>query len=246
MEEREEDISESHPETRVALILQEGIKRKGITLSKLSEQTDIALKHLENISSGNSEKWPAAPYLRSYLIAIGDTLGFDGLTLWESIREEDITVASGSTDRLPRNRFSFLNLNKGYLGIGAIVLFILIFFLARLPSILGTPTIQINFPQEELTTIGSSPILIEGTLENGTQVTINGQTIPLEEGGVWSTEVALESGLNTIEIIGSKFLGRETKVIRQIIFEPVARPTSTLLETSTASSTSTTTEEESF
>lgn len=228
MEEENQDTLEGHPETRVALILQEGLKRKGISIKKLSDLSGVALKHLENMMSGNVEKWPAAPYMRSYLIAIGEVLGFEGQKLWETVREEDLTIASGSADRLPRNRFAFLQINRTYLSLAALGLFVIILFLARLPSILGTPSIDLIFPQEELTTVKTSPIVVRGVLMNGTQVAINGQVIPLEENGAWSTEVELNRfGINRIEIVGSKFLGRETKVIRQVIYEPQGIETST-------------------
>ncbi|MBS3903286.1 MAG: helix-turn-helix domain-containing protein [Anaplasmataceae bacterium] len=234
MEEISDEIISNHPEAKVALIIQEGLRRKGLSLKKLSDESGIALKHLENITSGNFEKWPAAPYLRSYLLVVGDILGFDGQALWESVREEELTVASGSTDRLPRNRFAFPQLSRNYLILTGVGVIILVIFLVRLPSILGTPSLQILFPEEPLTTSSVSPIVVQGQLENGTQVTVNGQTITLQEDGSWNTEIALESGLNTVEIIGSKFLGRETKIIRQIIFDPSTASTSTLIEEATS------------
>jgi len=228
MEEKDQDLMEGHPETRVALILQEGLKRKNMTLEKLSSLSGVAFKHLENMMGSNTEKWPAAPYMRSYLIKIGEILGFDGQKLWEAIREEDLTTASGSADRLPRNRYTFLQLNRVYVAIGAVLLLIALIFLIRLPSILGKPTINLIFPEEELTIVNTSPVTIRGILQNGTQLTVDEQIIPLEEDGSWSTEVVLgKVGINRIEIVGSKFLGRETKLIRQIIYEPLSTETST-------------------
>ena len=63
---------------------------------------------------------------------------------------------------------------------------------------------------------------MSGTIENARELFMNGELVSIESGGAWEKGVALEPGLNTIEIRAKKFLGRETTITRQIFYTPPA------------------------
>lgn len=235
------ELTETLPtETEVAAVINDALKKKGWNLKKVSELTGIALKHLESLAAGNPDNFPPAPYLRSYLLHLGEVLNFNGQVLWERLRQDELTIEAGKKDLLPQNRFVRPSLTK--FVIAGIILVILITYLVfRLPSILGQPKLYVFSPAENVTSTDSSPYLLQGKLGGGDQVFINGEQISLDPSRFWSKNIVLENGLNTIELVGKKFLGRETKIIRQLIYNPgtstlsltTTTPTSTLVSTTT-------------
>lgn len=233
------------PEILLATLIHEGLKRKGITLQKLSDVSGIALKHLENMSGGNMEKMPPAPYLRSYLAIIGDILEFDGHAIWETIKIDELSIA-GKNDQLSHPTHA--SRRKKIVWTSIIVCLLGLFLVFRLPDIIGRPNLQVGFPSEDVSTVSINPITIIGTVENGDEFFINDERIPLASDGTWQKEIELQEGMNTIELRAKKFLGKEVRVLRQIIYAPgeikeVKRTTSTTTLEKTSSTQSTSSEE---
>lgn len=208
------------------------LKEKGLSLKRLSDLTGIALKHLENLNSGNTGDLPPAPYLRGYFQKIGDILEFDGERAWKEFQFENEIQTSGSEDSLPKNRFAKSAASKKTWVISVIMVIIAVIAIFRLPSILGRPQIDIAYPSQELSGVKTSQILMRGKIEGGDKLTINHEDVIIKEDGTWQKSVFLQPGLNTIEITAKKFLGQETSILRQIIYEPPP-------ETTTPTSTST-------
>ncbi|MEK9173207.1 MAG: helix-turn-helix domain-containing protein [Patescibacteria group bacterium] len=205
-------------------LLSSKIKESGLDIKKLSESSGIAEKHLENIITGNYSSLPAAPYLRGYFIKLGQILNVSGEELWKLFKEESEISSSGAKDRLPENRFTGKSSPKKTWIIVVVVVVIATYFGLRFSKILGKPSLTIYYPEENLTTSSSSEIVFRGELRGGDKVTINvgGSTeeVPVNDEGLWFKKVVLGPGLNVIEIKGKKFLGLETKTIRQVSYEP--------------------------
>lgn len=200
------------------------LKESGLTLKKLSELSGISLKHLENMNSGNWNNLPPAPYLRGYFLKLGQILEFNGEELWGYFQKETEVSISGPNDTLPKNRFvKKSSLKKIWLIVIAVI--ILGFLGYRLPKILGRPQVTVFSPADETTIITSSTYTLSGKILNGDKLTIyqnsadNGEVVGLANDGTWQKDILLQPGPNQINIIGSKFLGRQTEVIRQIIFD---------------------------
>lgn len=201
--------------------LNEKLRERGLSIKKLSELTGIAVKHLENLSTGRLEDLPAIPYLRGYLIEIGEVLGFDGETWLDRFKKEGVLKGSGAHDELPRNRFAQKPINKT-IFVGAIVLIILLYIGIRSSQIFGKPIIEIISPAQETATVAEDQFLITGDVRGADQLSINGEQITIDTSGHWQKTVLLQPGLNSVSIIAKKFLGRETEVVRRIIYEPPA------------------------
>ncbi|MEK7138182.1 MAG: helix-turn-helix domain-containing protein [Patescibacteria group bacterium] len=222
------------------LFLATKLKEKSLSLKKLSELTGIALKHLENINSGNWNDLPAAPYIRGYLVKISEVLDFDPNEWWKIMRGQEISI-SGSSDALPKNRFNRKSGSKKLWVFGVILILLLAYFGLRFSKIFGRPEIVVNYPPEDVVTTSSEEIIITGTLTNGDKLFINSESVLIEPDSTWQKSFTLgTNNPNVFEITAKKFLGRETKITRQIIFEPgedskTPRPTATsTLEESTS------------
>ncbi|MBI4094527.1 MAG: helix-turn-helix domain-containing protein [Candidatus Liptonbacteria bacterium] len=211
------------------VFFKERLKEHGLSLKKLSEITAISERHLANLAGGRYEDLPAAPYLRGYLIRIGQVLGFQGEEWWERLRAEGVLKGAGPEDELPHNRFRAGAPPRVFLFTIAVAILAVAYFGVRARDIFGTPLLAVTAPDAPITNTASSTVRIAGILAGGDRITINGEVTELRAGGAWQKEVTLAPGLNTFEIRASKFLGREARVMRQIFYEPQA--TSTLERT---------------
>lgn len=210
------------------------LREKGFSLERLAEMTGITVKHLRNLSHGDFAHLPAAPYLRGYLIRIGEALDFDGEAYWREIEAQNSVFRSGAGDQLPKNRFARRSLGA-LIPLSIAALLLLGYIGIRSAAIIGRPTITLTAPTETLTRTIEDSIAVTGSIENGTSVLVNNESIPLRDDSSFETTVRLEPGLNLIEITGSKFLGSEVKLLRQVVYEPpIPRPGAT---TSTTTST---------
>lgn len=201
----------------------EKVRERGIDLKKLSENSGIALKHLNAIAAGDFKKLPSAPYFRGYLMRLGEILDFDPEMWWQRLNTGGFVKTSGSEDRMPKNRF-VTKINSKILWISAGILVAIIYLVIQLPRILGRPEITITFPQENPAIASFQELNILGTVENASELKINGESIQIEENGLWQKKVLLQSGPNPFEITAKKFLGRETKIELKIIYQPVGTP----------------------
>ena len=197
----------------------EKLKAKGLTLKKLSDMSGIPLKHLQSLSTGSYADLPPAPYLRGYLLALGPILNFDGAAAWEHFRAASAPIESGRRDALPVNRFaSRISKTPFVLVIAAVLLLGYVGF--RFASIFGQPVIHVDDPTAPLVHTTVDSLLLRGRLENGDALFLNGETVALQEGGAWQRTVSLEPGLNIFQLSAKKFLGGETQVLRQVVYEP--------------------------
>jgi transcriptional regulator with XRE-family HTH domain len=212
----------------LGVFLGEKLRDKNISLERLSELSGITIKHLENLLKGEAENLPSSPYLHGYLLKLGELLDFDGKAFWEEWREYAIP-SSGASDKLPKNRFSKKPVAR-YIWAGAATILFLIYLGFAIPRIIGSPSLSVGNPESDLINTTSSQILVSGTLQNAKELYINGEAIAIDPSGAWEKTVSLQSGLNTLQITAKKFLGGESKIIKQVFYEvPIATTSSPIL-----------------
>ncbi len=219
----EHDIHALHFED----FLNELIKEHGLTLKKLSELTGISIKHLEALSNGNFSNLPSSPYFRGYVMKLGQVLEFDPNTWWIKFKEGGFVKDAGTHDAPPANRFIRPAYVK-FIWIGAATLLALIYVTTRLPAIIGKPAITVISPATNPAHVATNIIELTGNVQNGSDLSVNGEVVPTNPDGTWSQHVLLQSGMNTMEIRAKKFLGGETALIWEIFYEPTGANSSTV------------------
>lgn len=198
------------------------MKERGMKPKDLSSATGIASKHIDALLAGELEKLPPAPYLRGYLEKLGNVLDFDGSGWWNTLKEEGFAV-SGAKDRLPRNRF-IRSPGAPYAAGFVILVLVALYLVFRIPAIVGAPELTIQFPEAQFSETMLEKIVVRGIVERSDSVLINGDAAAVGDDGSFEKEVSLQEGMNTIEIRASKFLGRETVAIRQVLYSPPPPP----------------------
>lgn len=199
--------------------LNERMRERGLTAKRLSELTGISVKHLEALFEGRFEHLPPAPYFRGYLLKLGQILGFDADEWWDELKKARPAKSSAPTDEMPKNRFKEEPVKK-YIILGALALLLILYFGSRFSRIFGQPNITVSYPSENVTIVSQNTVSLSGRLTNGDSLHINSEAISPAQNGDWQKIISLQPGMNTVEISAKKFLGRETKIIRQIIYEP--------------------------
>lgn len=191
----------------------------GLNVKKLSELSGVAVKHIESLSSGDFLSLPPAPYFRGYLNRLGQILDFDPDFWWRKFKIGDFTENSGEGDKMPQNRF--INKISGKVAwVAVLVIGAVSYFAIRAPMILGKPSITITFPAGNPSTSAAAEILLQGFVENTTELFIDGEFVPISEDGTWGKTLLLAPGRNSLEITAKKFLGGGKKVVQQIFYEP--------------------------
>jgi len=201
-------------------ILTETIELRGLNIERLMQLTDIPKRYLLALRDGDYERLPAAPYVRGYLMKIAEALNIDGKILWEIYRDQMPMKKSGLEDRLPINRFAIKTKNKKILVFGIIILLAIIYLGWRGGEFWGTPEIDVTNPVLSNIVVDAPSIKLTGTINPSDKLTINNEEILVSETGRFEKDFPLEPGMNTIEFKVKKFLGKETSVIRQIIYQP--------------------------
>lgn len=213
------------------IFLGEKLRDKNISIEKLSELSGVSIKYLENMLKGDPEHLPSAPYLRGYFMKIGEVLNFDGEEAWKLWNDRSEVNRSGSLDRLPINRFARKSMTK-YIWLSILPVLVLIYLAVQLPRIFGTPLLYIEYPKTNPTSSFTDRVVVSGTLQNGKELYVNGERVPLEDSGAWQKGVLLQAGQNNIEITAKKFLGRSVVVEKQIFYEAPAIATTTATSSS--------------
>lgn len=198
-----------------------------MTLKRLAEQSGIPLVQIERLVVGEYEKLPAAPYARGYLRTLGKLLDFDGERVFHDLETRGVFERAGVRDTLPANRFEPRRTRIfSWFAIGALILGS--YIAIRYTAIFGKPMISLSSPDAPIITTQEPRYTVRGKITGGDEVSVNGAEITLDESGGFSADLDLEQGLNSLEIKAKKFLGRETTILRQIVYEPPApEPVST-------------------
>lgn len=198
----------------------DALEARGFTIERLAEAADIPERYLRALRDGNTKHLPAAPYIRGYLMRIGEVLGVDGVALWRLYKNEHPVRASGTDDKLPVNRFAMRSIRRRTVVFGIAGIIVILYFVWRLPELVGTPTIDIVTPAVSNLVVNASPIHLAGKVDPRDRLYINGEEISVGSDGQFAKDFMLETGANAIEFRAVRFLGRERKVTRQVIYQP--------------------------
>lgn len=193
-------------------------QEKNLTIDRLAALTNIPKRYLIALKEGDFKNLPPAPYVRGYILKIAESLNIEADNLIEAYRELTLK-SSGRDDALPTNRFAITEKPaRRFLVLLIIILFFSLLLLRFTPNFRGVPEINVNLP-EEVMTVTDGSLIIEGSVEPADAVFINGEPVAVDRNGRFIKEVMLENGQNTFEIKAKRFLGRETKIIRQVFYE---------------------------
>src|SRR3989344_8041842 len=205
-------------EAKLSELLGQLMQERGVTVEKLTATTNIPHRFVAALVNGEFKKLPAKPYVKGYLSKIAVALNVDPTLLLKAYEEGVEIMGPHEEDKLPVNRFAIQKIRRNLVILILIVIVVVGFLSWRMKDILGTPSLQVNLP--ETTLVAQEQIIkVSGRVSPGDQLTLNQEIVYTDGAGVFEKEINLTPGLNTLEFDVKRFLGRETKVVRQIFYE---------------------------
>ncbi len=205
-------------------LLREHIELKGLTPKKIADLAGIPERYVEILLEGDAAKLPPAPYVHGYITKLSAILNFDKETMWRLYQKESILRRSGDRDRLPHNRFAARPITRAIAaGFTAIAIAVVWFGYAAYGTFIS-PQITVTVPMTDGSIVAQPVILLQGTTDPAYTTTVNGSEVYVTPDGTFQKELQLQEGTNVVEFAVRKFLGRETKIVRHIIYTPPPPP----------------------
>lgn len=200
-------------------IILEKLEGKGLNLEKLASLTGIPRHYLEYILKGEWGKMPASPYSRGYFRKLEGVLDCADEDLWKIYKEETEVASSGANDKLPENRFAIKRKSPKWIWIGAVLAVLAGYAAINARQLIGIPRLNIDNPLSA-TVISNNPFYnFSGAIDPKDKLFINGEEVYTEQDGRFQQNYDLQPGLNTFEVIAKRFLGKEVKSVKQIIYQ---------------------------
>jgi len=200
-------------------LILDSLRLKGMSVEKLAQVTGISEMFLEQLLEEKFEKLPSYPYMRGYLIKIGNVLNLDGEKLWqEYIRHNQAIKSSGRHDRLPSNRFAFSLFGKKAIYATIALLFFAGYMSFRLADFFQQPKLDLENITETMT-VKTKELKIKGKINPKNNLTLNNEEVYADKDGNFEKDILLQTGFNTLTFKIKKFLGKEFTVTKQVFYE---------------------------
>ncbi len=201
-------------------LLREHIEIKGLSPKKIADMTGIPDRYIEMLLQGDTSKLPPSPYVHGYITKLSGILNFDKETMWRLYQKESALTKSGHDDRLPNNRFALRAISRGWITIGFVLITTLLFGGYNAYGIMVSPRLVITVPASDNSTVAQETILLTGTTDPTNVLTINGTETYVGKDGLFQKELRLQEGVNSVEFVVRKFLGKEARIMRNIFYAP--------------------------
>lgn len=201
-------------------IILEKIDAKGLNLEKIFQATGVPKHYLEAISRGEWHKLPAAPYTRGYFRKLESLLELEQETLWRFYQNETEIKVSGATDKLPENRYAIKRKGGKLLWPALLLVAAGLYLSFNASRLLGKPSLNIVSPLSATAITALPNFTFIGETDPRDKLFVNQEEVYIDKDGRFQEDYKLQPGLNTFELVAERFLGRKTKVVKQIIYQP--------------------------
>lgn len=201
-------------------LILERVDAKGFNFEKIAQATEIPRHYLEAVFQGAWNRLPPAPYTRGYLKKLAAVLEINPNDLWVAYQNESEAKISGPMDRLPENRFAIKNLNQKWVWLTVLAAVLVVYISLNIDRFLGFPKLTVESPLGESLITVFPTFNFSGEVNPEDRLFINGEEVFIDKIGQFQKNYSLQAGLNNFELVAKRFLGRETKVIKQIIYQP--------------------------
>lgn len=186
-----------------------------LSIVQLSKKTRIRTKHLEALEENRYQDLPASVFIKGYIKAYAETLGFDYQPVIALLRRDYKESAKGTL--VPREFLKPLIKRRKQRRVSVSVMVVVIIFCTvggylgfQWYSLQKPPTIDVFSPQEQA--VVGPTVSVIGQTDPDARLEINDQPVALQVNGSFDTEIYLEKeGVNTIIITAYDEKNRSSK-----------------------------------
>lgn len=197
---------------------------QAVTLDMLVARTQIQKKYLHALERGDYDTLPDPIYTRQFVRMYATVLGADTKYFLELYEEESgrcdlITPLQTPRRRLQRHILRSWNQTLGYGAIAAVLGVFFLYIMSQIVGVFTAPSLTIVSPLAQQSMTTQPTIMIEGSVESGSTVLINNDTVPTDENNTFRSEVPLQKGVNVIDIEAVRRYSARAKTTRTIIYD---------------------------
>jgi cytoskeleton protein RodZ len=202
----------------IGIMLKERRLSRGISLADVELATRIRGRYLVAIEADDYLTLPNDIYSKGFVRSYATFLGLDGAALadayglergqQESQRHRARSVAAGRFILTPR----LLTSVGGAIAAVAVA----IYLITQFSALTAAPQLIVSNPNRDQVLYGSL-ITLSGSVNDGADVYVNSSPILVDGSGNFTDAIALENGVNSIQISAKNALGKTTTVTRNIL-----------------------------
>lgn len=208
---------------RVSEVLKSARIKKGLSQEQVEKDTKIRLAVLADLEEGHFDRLPSATFVRGFIKNYGDYLGLSSEFLLALYRREVSPIKSSKSKQSPlfplgKTTFSLTNYQKISVSAVIFIIFFGTYLAFQYFLYLRKPMLEISTPSDQVK-VTTASINIVGSTDPDAMIFINGQEVQLKNGGIFSQDIILREGPNTISITAVGRSGQETKADRIILYQ---------------------------
>ncbi|KKU30388.1 MAG: hypothetical protein UX44_C0024G0018 [candidate division WWE3 bacterium GW2011_GWA1_46_21] len=215
--------------TSVGEILSGARENKRLTLDDIHKFTKIHPRYLKALEAGDYEIFSNRIHAKGFLKIYSEFLGLNVDQMLAFWRREYEKVFENREQALTKKVLPGLTNTRVFFTpahlVGGVVFVLILGFFAYLfyqyKSYSGAPELQIYSPQNSVV-VTNGLVDVTGKTDLDAILLINNQRVILNTDGSFATSIKLNEGLNTLNFKSVNKLGRETEVVRTIIYRATA------------------------
>lgn len=219
-----EKIEPEKIETETGGIMSKARKELGLSTARLAELSRIPQYQIEALEDGFFEKLPPPTYIKGIVRRLEKVLKIDEGKLFEAYNSERSIPENLSLPKIFDDKRSkvFVKVaitpRKLVLAAGSLLLvFILGYIWYQYDYLVGPPSLAVLNPDRDLATQDQN-LEIKGRADYDSDLTINGESIYVNNDGAFSKKIDLVFGLNVIEVQAKNKYGKSSTIIRKVLF----------------------------
>lgn len=196
-------------------------KTRNLSIDEIANETKIPIKYLNWLENGNYDKLPAQVYIRGFIAKYAGFLNLDANELIILYLKE--SEASGNISKknvIPKLKYPKLVITPKFLTLAvaaAVFLGIFGYFGWQIYQLTSPPDIILENPSGDgMVRIENQPV--RGIVSKADTLMINGKIVTFDGRGYFSEDLNLSEGLNVIELKAKNIFGKETTIVRKIIY----------------------------
>ena len=207
----------------VSEILTEARANKNVSCEDVAAILQISPFYLETLETGEYGKLPSLVYSRNFVKQYCAWLGLSVRPVlelfeaeWQLFNKLQQSMLTPSKEELKRTHFWKLPKYCRAMG-AAVIIFMVCGYLGKeLFDLRQPPSLVLEYPNEEAV-ISKQLIQIAGFSEPEAEILINDQAILTKGDGYFSEQIALQPGLNIIEVKAQKKYSKENILYRKVM-----------------------------
>lgn len=205
----------------VGQILKEAREAKQYTLEDIEKNTKIRKELLHALEADQYDKLPPATFVQGFIKNYGKFLGLDTPKLlaifrrgFEASKHPPVVLESFSHP-IQEKKFRVTPAQAVGAVLGAIILSFFVYLWVEYRQFAGAPNLTLLSPQDQQT-VDIPTVDVRGKTDPEDVVSINDQTIGIDQNGNFEEEVKLSSSTNTITVVATSKFGQSTKIVRMV------------------------------